>query len=110
MIPDAKRRANQGTEDRISNFPRHLIDNILDRMLICDAARTCTLSKTWKNIWETYPNILLVEQFMNQLISSMKIKKRSSQNSISWSCQLDPLSSCWLHRKIFFVHSSWFAS
>ncbi|KAK1358288.1 F-box domain-containing protein [Heracleum sosnowskyi] len=77
MIPEARRgdSATQGIEDRISNLPRHLIDNILDCMLIRDAARTSILSKTWKNIWETHPNILLVEQFINPLISSMKDKK-----------------------------------
>ncbi|XP_074375337.1 F-box/FBD/LRR-repeat protein At1g13570-like [Apium graveolens] len=76
MTPDAKRkRDDECIDDRISNLPRHLIDNILDRMLICDAARTSILSKTWKNIWETYPNILLVEQSMNQFISSMNNKE-----------------------------------
>lgn len=72
MIPDAKRCDDQCNKDRISNLPRHLIDNILDSMLICDAARTSLLSKTWKNIWETHPNILLVDQFIHQLISSSK--------------------------------------
>lgn len=66
MIPGAKQR----TVDRISDLPRHIIDNILDRMLICDAARTCILSKTWKNIWETHPNILLVKQFIDQVMKN----------------------------------------
>lgn len=73
MIPDAKRkRDDECIKDRISDLPTHLIDKILDGMPICDAARTSTLSKTWKNIWETHPNLHLEGPFIKQLISSMK--------------------------------------
>ncbi|KAK1358084.1 hypothetical protein POM88_051340 [Heracleum sosnowskyi] len=76
MIPDAKRkRVDVCIEDRISDLPTHLIDDILDRMPVRDGARTSILSKTWKNIWETHPNIHLRGQFIEQFMSSMKDAK-----------------------------------
>lgn len=76
----AKIRADQVTEDRISNLPRDLIEKILDDMQIRDAAKTSILSKTWKNIWETHPNICLEDQFIiDKLRSSKDTKDATAQ-------------------------------
>ncbi|KAA8529277.1 hypothetical protein F0562_033924 [Nyssa sinensis] len=47
MSENHKRKAARNGEDIISNLPRFLIDSILERMPIRDAARTCILSRKW---------------------------------------------------------------
>ncbi|KAK1394867.1 hypothetical protein POM88_013923 [Heracleum sosnowskyi] len=55
-------------KDLISNLPIDLMYRILDGMLISDAARTSVLSKTWRNIWETYHCFNLNTLFFNRLV------------------------------------------
>lgn len=55
--------------DRISNLPRNIINLILERMPLYDAARTSTLSKTWRNIWQTHPHLVFDDVFLLQVVS-----------------------------------------
>ncbi|CAL5350019.1 unnamed protein product [Camellia sinensis] len=49
MIDSHKRIAiDNGTDDIVSGLPRNLIDNILERMPVRDAARTSILSRNWR--------------------------------------------------------------
>ncbi|XP_017233333.2 F-box/FBD/LRR-repeat protein At1g13570-like [Daucus carota subsp. sativus] len=72
MAAQAKtRRYENGTgeTDRISHLPPFLIDEVLERLWIHDAARTSILSKTWRHIWEMHPNLHLNYKFITQLVT-----------------------------------------
>ncbi|KAM7461913.1 hypothetical protein LguiA_030034 [Lonicera macranthoides] len=58
-----KRALYDNLEDRISNLPRNLIDGILERMSTRNAARTSILSKKWRYIWSTHPQLVLDYEF-----------------------------------------------
>lgn len=61
MARDAE---SSGTEvDRISNMPRNIIDLILERLSIHEAAQMGVLSKTWWDIWETNPHLVFDKLF-----------------------------------------------
>ncbi|GMP83042.1 hypothetical protein CsSME_00037112 [Camellia sinensis var. sinensis] len=50
MTDSHKRIAiDNGTDDIVSGLPRNLIDNILERMPVRDAARTSILSRNWRS-------------------------------------------------------------
>lgn len=55
--------------DRISNLPRNLTHLIQDGLPIDEAARTSILSKAWRDIWITYPNLVFDDHFFSQLVS-----------------------------------------
>lgn len=57
--------------DRISNLPRNIINLILERMPLYDAARTSTLSKSWRNIWQTHPHLVFDDVFLLQVVSKV---------------------------------------
>ncbi|KAM7465957.1 hypothetical protein LguiB_013519 [Lonicera macranthoides] len=59
----AKKALYDNPEDRISNLPRNIIDYILQRMSTCNAARTSILSKKWRYIWSTHPQLVLDYDF-----------------------------------------------
>ncbi|KAM7465945.1 hypothetical protein LguiB_013507 [Lonicera macranthoides] len=59
----AKRALYDNPEDRISNLPRNLIDGILERMSTRNAARPSILSKKWRYIWSTHPQLVLDYDF-----------------------------------------------
>ncbi|KAK1354736.1 F-box domain-containing protein [Heracleum sosnowskyi] len=68
----AKRRRNDleaDRVDRISNLPRNLIDLILERLPLHDAARTTILSKTWRNVWVMHPQLVFDKKFFFQLVT-----------------------------------------
>ncbi|XP_061369447.1 F-box/LRR-repeat protein 13-like [Gastrolobium bilobum] len=45
--------------DRISNLPNSILLHILSFMKIIDAVQTCILSRRWKDIWKSIPNLTL---------------------------------------------------
>ncbi|KAM7461915.1 hypothetical protein LguiA_030036 [Lonicera macranthoides] len=59
----AKRALYDNPKDRISNLPRNLIDGILERMSTRNAARPSILSKKWRYIWSTHPQLVLDYDF-----------------------------------------------
>ncbi|CAM8907166.1 unnamed protein product [Rhodiola kirilowii] len=50
-------------DDRISYLPSDIINCILDRLPICDAAATSILSKEWRHKWRTIGNLIFDEEF-----------------------------------------------
>ncbi|XP_059650303.1 F-box/FBD/LRR-repeat protein At1g13570-like [Cornus florida] len=50
-------------KDVISDLPRDIIDRILARMPIRDVARTSVLSRKWRQIWATHPQLMFDHQF-----------------------------------------------
>ncbi|KAL3510935.1 hypothetical protein ACH5RR_030336 [Cinchona calisaya] len=69
MIGESSNRIamEEGAEDRISNFPQNVIDHILDCLPIRDAARTSSLSSKWRHYWAEYPNLVLDDQFTEEI-------------------------------------------
>ncbi|MFS7906837.1 putative F-box domain, leucine-rich repeat domain superfamily, F-box-like domain superfamily [Helianthus anomalus] len=46
-----RRFATRAEDDRISNLPQELIELILEKLTVQDAAKTSILSKTWRHRW-----------------------------------------------------------
>ncbi|KAL8155245.1 F-box/FBD/LRR-repeat protein At1g13570-like isoform X2 [Apium graveolens] len=76
MATASKTRRLDCGADRISNLPTLLLDAILIRLPVRDAARTSILSTTWRNIWGTHPNLIFDDNFFSQLVSK---KDKQSQ-------------------------------
>lgn len=77
--PDGKRMRGDHEmeeEDRISNMPTNLIDCILERLPVDDVVRTSILSKTWRYIWASHPNLLLDNQFSSKLTAKSDDQSR----------------------------------
>ncbi|CAI9269020.1 unnamed protein product [Lactuca saligna] len=53
-------------EDIISNLPEHLIDSILERVPLEEAARTSILSKNWRYRWTKMGALAFDEQFFKK--------------------------------------------
>ncbi|KAK1394851.1 hypothetical protein POM88_013907 [Heracleum sosnowskyi] len=77
MAGDAKmKRFDCGDSvDIISNLPGNLIDLILKRLPLHDAARMSVLSKTWRDIWVMHPRLVFDDDFSYQLLSKRFLKK-----------------------------------
>ncbi|XP_059308696.1 F-box/FBD/LRR-repeat protein At1g13570-like [Lycium ferocissimum] len=54
-------------EDIITALPRNVVDRILELLPVHDAARTCVLSKKWRDIWTTLPYLVLDNLFCKKL-------------------------------------------
>ncbi|KAJ3705443.1 hypothetical protein LUZ61_009148 [Rhynchospora tenuis] len=54
-------RRNMPGVDRISDLPRELKENILVRMPVKEAVRTCCLSKNWRVVWSSIPELVYDE-------------------------------------------------
>ncbi|XP_074326697.1 F-box/FBD/LRR-repeat protein At1g13570-like [Apium graveolens] len=65
------RRSESGTAaiDRISSLPGKVIDHILERLPIHDAASTSVLSKTWRDLWGLYPNLVFDWVFFSRIVA-----------------------------------------
>ncbi|XP_074326676.1 F-box/FBD/LRR-repeat protein At1g13570-like [Apium graveolens] len=66
------RQSESGTAaiDRISSLPGNVIDNILERLPIHDAASTSVLSKTWRDLWDLYPNLVFDWVFFSRIVAN----------------------------------------
>lgn len=84
MASDAKRsRLDCGDAvDRISNLPTNLMDLILKRLPLHDAARTSVLSKTWTNAWGMLSCLVFDDAFFDNLLSE-RILRKDKENQIS---------------------------
>lgn len=51
--------------DKISNLPRHVIDQILSHLPIRDAVRTSVLSRAWRYKWAMIPSLVFNNQCLN---------------------------------------------
>ncbi|KAJ3705439.1 hypothetical protein LUZ61_009144 [Rhynchospora tenuis] len=54
-------RRNIPVVDRISDLPRELKENILVRLPVREAVRTCCLSKNWRVVWSSIPELVYGE-------------------------------------------------
>ncbi|XP_043717634.1 F-box/FBD/LRR-repeat protein At1g13570-like [Telopea speciosissima] len=52
------KRGSSLHEDKISDMPPNIIENILSRLSIMEAVRTCILSKKWRYNWITLPQLI----------------------------------------------------
>ncbi|KAL1808649.1 hypothetical protein ACET3Z_025639 [Daucus carota] len=75
-------------DDRISNLPVALKQTILDLVPVRDAARTCTLSKAWRETWTTRPCLVLNKLFYLQVISN---KNEEAEQLSAFSSALDKI-------------------
>ncbi|XP_060200557.1 F-box/FBD/LRR-repeat protein At1g13570-like [Lycium barbarum] len=64
--------------DRLSELPRHLIDDILNHMTIKEIAKMSVLSRKWNRIWSTHPIIVLDRWFHEEI----NCRNRSSSSDI----------------------------
>ncbi|KAJ4958106.1 hypothetical protein NE237_025217 [Protea cynaroides] len=55
--------------DIISDMPPNIIENILSRLPIKEAVRTCMLSKKWRHNWVTLPELIFSFTLGNALIN-----------------------------------------
>ncbi|KAM7465462.1 hypothetical protein LguiB_013024 [Lonicera macranthoides] len=62
----AKKRT-VSTKDRLSELSTELIGYILERMSAWDAARTSVLSKKWRFIWASHPQLVPDKQFFKRV-------------------------------------------
>ncbi|KAH0773269.1 hypothetical protein KY290_010406 [Solanum tuberosum] len=69
-------------EDRISVLPRNVIDCILELLSVKEAAKTCTLSKSWRYIWSELPKMVLDYEFCDELIDESESKFREVVDGI----------------------------
>lgn len=71
MVSDAntKRLDCGGAVDIINNLPSNLIDLILKRLPVHDAAKLSILSKTGRDKWVVHPRLVFDHAFFNRLLS-----------------------------------------
>uniref|UniRef100_A0A7N1A726 F-box domain-containing protein n=1 Tax=Kalanchoe fedtschenkoi TaxID=63787 RepID=A0A7N1A726_KALFE len=63
MARTGKRTQMAEPQDRISNLPDNVIENILDRLPLVDTVATSILSRKWRHHWTRVSNLLLDENF-----------------------------------------------
>ncbi|XP_022772803.1 F-box/FBD/LRR-repeat protein At1g13570-like isoform X4 [Durio zibethinus] len=68
--------------DRISNLPRHLVEQILLHLPIRDLVRTSVLSRTWRYKWATTPYLVFDKQCLNVSSQDQTLIKNKLVNII----------------------------
>ncbi|KAL2937345.1 hypothetical protein RDABS01_020794 [Bienertia sinuspersici] len=66
------KRKIDGKNDYISDLPEHLLHQILARLHRKDAARTCILSRKWKQIWNSYQVLDFDLSYVRDVSNSVK--------------------------------------
>ncbi|KAK6138613.1 hypothetical protein DH2020_027638 [Rehmannia glutinosa] len=63
----AKRREDDGSSsmDRISNLPQPILHHILSFLSQREAIQTCVLSKSWRYLGSTRPNVEFIQYYFN---------------------------------------------
>ncbi|NP_001390412.1 F-box/FBD/LRR-repeat protein At1g13570 [Solanum lycopersicum] len=83
MNQDETRCVIEGdSEDRISGLPKNVIDHILEFIPVKDAARTSILSRKWRYIWATFPELVLDNGFRQNFIGKLKSDFTEAVNCI----------------------------
>ncbi|KAL1808650.1 hypothetical protein ACET3Z_025640 [Daucus carota] len=77
-------------DDRLSNLPLALKHIILNRLPIHDAARTCVLSKAWRETWTTQPCLALNMLFYVRVIRN---KNQEAAQLSAFSAAVDKILS-----------------
>ncbi|KAF8029620.1 hypothetical protein BT93_E2135 [Corymbia citriodora subsp. variegata] len=78
----------------INDLPEAILEHILSFVPIEDAVRTCVLSKNWRYLWTSYPNLELVEgafsgreQFTNFVDRVLVLQSSSRIKRLVLSCR-----------------------
>lgn len=73
MPPTSKRLAAGEDElDRLSNLPKEIWHSILDCMPVSDAAKTSILSRDWRYIWMSHPNLVFNQCWYGKIMKRSK--------------------------------------
>lgn len=70
------------TKDVISDLPKNIIQSILERMSLRDAARTSILSSKWRYIWTTISQLVLDYQFFSETLRTERRVKNEFTNAV----------------------------
>lgn len=62
----SNKKANHDHIDRISDLPCNVIDDILARLYIKDLVRTSILSKNWRYMWTSAPQLWFGEDYFDE--------------------------------------------
>jgi hypothetical protein len=62
----SNKKANHDHIDRISDLPCNVIDDILARLYIKDLVRTSILSKKWRYMWTSVPQLRFDDDFFDE--------------------------------------------
>ncbi|KAL7247376.1 hypothetical protein ACSBR2_002317 [Camellia fascicularis] len=86
-------------DNRISGLPRNLLHSILERMPIKDAARTSILSRNWRYIWSSLPNLVFDKHFFEENSSDKPFGAQESVKIISKTLLLHvgPILKCTIY-------------
>lgn len=61
-----------GLKDTISGMPKNVLTNILDRLPIQEAVRTCVLSRDWRLNWTMLTQLIFDEKFFEFLLRTKR--------------------------------------
>ncbi|KAL4561330.1 hypothetical protein LXL04_033494 [Taraxacum kok-saghyz] len=77
-MTESKRRRvfSCAEEDRISNLQEHLLDSILERVPIEDAARTSILSRKWRHTWRNMRALVFDKHFSNKFAKNGAFRRK----------------------------------
>ncbi|KAG5532599.1 hypothetical protein RHGRI_027032 [Rhododendron griersonianum] len=70
------------TKDFISDLPKNVIENILERIPLRDAARTSILSSKWRYIWTTVSQLVLDKQFFADTLRTKARVRQEFTNAV----------------------------
>ncbi|KAL0328223.1 UNVERIFIED_CONTAM: putative F-box/FBD/LRR-repeat protein [Sesamum calycinum] len=80
LLNAAKERPRTDTEDRISDLPDDILHHVFFFLPIKSIARTSVLSKRWKNLWYSFPDLdfTTVNTLSNDsIVMSSTVRKRA---------------------------------
>ncbi|KAL0354153.1 UNVERIFIED_CONTAM: putative F-box/FBD/LRR-repeat protein [Sesamum angustifolium] len=80
LLNAAKERPRADTEDRISDLPDDILHHVFFFLPIKSIARTSVLSKRWKNLWYSFPDLdfTTVNTLSNDsIVMSSTVRKRA---------------------------------
>lgn len=70
------------TKDFISDLPKNVIESILERIPLRDAARTSILSSKWRYIWTTVSQLVLDKQFFADTLRTKARVRQEFTNAV----------------------------
>ncbi|CAI9269031.1 unnamed protein product [Lactuca saligna] len=85
-------------EDKINNWPEHLIESILERLPVQDDVRTSIISKKWRYRWTKMGALIFDEQFFKKYVEIAPVGRKFIRiiNKVL-ILHKGPISKCLLH-------------